>query len=172
VKDLIKHLEEGKDFEWQKLIRTDLLYTPESKKINELLKEFQQKRLHMAIVVDEYGGSSGIVTLEDIMEEVIGEIRDETDTDNEVEFEKIDDFNYVFEGKTLINDVCKIINVDTDTFDGVRGDADTIAGMILELTGEFPKMNSEISIGSYKLKNLAVNKRRIQKIKLSLPSAQ
>jgi len=169
IKDLIPHLQEDNSFEWQKLIRTNLLYTPESKKINDLLKEFQSQRLHMAIVVDEYGGSSGIVTLEDIMEEVIGEIHDETDDGEEVDYEKINDYNYIFEGKTLINDVCRIVGVDTETFDGIRGDADTVAGMVLELTGEFPKVKSEISFGGYKLKNLDVSKRRIKKVKLTLP---
>lgn len=169
VKDLIPYLDKDDNFEWQKLIRTNLLYTPESKKINELLKEFQIQHLHMAIVVDEYGGSSGIVTLEDIMEEVIGEIRDETDLEEEIDFEKLDNYNYIFEGKTLINDVCKIIGVDTQTFDGIRGDADTLAGMVLELTREFPKEKSEITFGGYKLKNLSVSKRRIQKIQITIP---
>ena len=169
VKDLIPHLDKGNEFEWQKLIRTNLLYTPESKKINELLKEFQIERLHLAIVVDEYGGSSGIVTLEDIMEEVIGEIHDETDGDKEVEYEKIDNYNYIFEGKTLINDVCKIVGVETETFAGIRGDADTIAGMVLEITGMLPREKSELLLGGYKLKNLVVSKRRIKKIQITLP---
>ncbi len=169
VKDLLGHLEEKKDFEWQVFIRPNVLYIPEAKKINDLLKEFQKQRLHMAIVVDEYGGSSGLVTLEDIMEEVIGEIRDEFDDAKEVDFRKIDDFNYIFEGKTLLNDVCRVIGVDTNTFDEIKGEADSFAGMILEIVGQIPKVNREIPYNQYQFKIVSVTKRRIEKIKITLP---
>ena len=169
VKDLLGHLDEGNDFEWQELIRPDIYYVPEAKKINDLLKEFQVERLHMAIVVDEYGGSSGIVTLEDIMEEVIGEIKDEFDDEVEVVFKKIDDYNYLFEGKTMLNDLCRIIGIDTNTFDEVKGEADSLAGLILEIRGQMPKIDAEITQGPYRFKIVSVSKRRIEQILLTLP---
>ena len=164
VKDLLGHTQEEKDFKWQTLIRDQILYVPESKKIDELLKEFQSKRMHMAIVVDEYGGSAGIVTLEDIMEEVIGDIRDEFDEDQEVEFIQIGKDNYIFEGKTLLNDVCRIIGEDTSIFDNDKGEADSLAGLILEITGVIPKQEKELSVGGLILKVISVSKRRIEKI--------
>ena len=144
------------------------MFVPESKKIDELLKEFQLKRTHMAIVVDEYGGTSGIVTLEDIMEEVIGDIRDEFDQDVEVDFLKIDDHNYIFDGKTLLNDVARIIGVDNDIFNEGRGSADSLAGLILELEGLIPKRDKEINYQHLKFKIVSVNKRRIEKINITL----
>jgi putative hemolysin len=168
VKDLINHLDEADDFEWQPLIRTNVFYVPEAKKINDLLREFQEQRLHMAIVVDEYGGSTGIVTLEDIMEEVIGEIKDEFDDDIEVEYVKLDEYNYMFEGKTLLNDVCRVIGVDTTTFDEVRGDADSVAGLILEVTGQFPKAEQEIHYNDFVFKVVTVSKRRIEQIRITI----
>ena len=164
VKDLLGHTQEDPDFNWQKIIRDQILYVPESKKIDELLKEFQSKRMHMAIVVDEYGGSAGIVTLEDIMEEVVGDIRDEFDEDQEVEYIQIGKDNYIFEGKTLLNDVCRIIGDDTSIFDNDKGEADSLAGLILEITGVIPKQEKEITIGKIILKVISVNKRRIEKI--------
>ncbi len=152
--------------DWQKLVRKEIHYVPESKRINELLKEFQQKRLHMAIVVDEFGGVSGLVTLEDVMEEVIGEITDEFDEGNDVEFVKIDDSTYLFEGKTLINDVCRIMNVETDVFNEHKGEADSIAGLMLEVVGQIPRAYQEIRLGQYILRVERVNKRRIQQVKV------
>lgn len=169
VKDLLGHLNEGREFEWQQLIRTDVYYVPEAKKINDLLKEFQQEHLHLAIVVDEYGGSSGIVTLEDIMEEVIGEIKDEFDDEVEVVFKKIDDYNYLFEGKTLLNDVCRIVGIDTNTFDAIKGEADSMAGLILEITGHLPKADAEISYNQFRFKIVSVSRRRIEQILFTLP---
>ena len=168
-KDLIGHLEEEENFEWQALIQTDVLYVPEAKKINELLKQFQQERLHMAVVVDEYGGCSGIVTLEDILEEVIGEIKDEFDDNIEIDFKKLDDRNYIFEGKTLLNDVCRVLGIDTDTFDDVKADADSIAGLMLELVGQIPKINAKISFDQYHFKVVSVNKRRIKQVQITIP---
>jgi len=169
VKDLLGHFNESNGFEWQPFIRPNILYAPEAKKINDLLKDFQTKRMHMAIVVDEYGGSSGIVSLEDIMEEVIGEIKDEFDDEVEVEYQKLNDYNYIFEGKTLLNDVCRIIGVDTNTFDEVKGDADSVAGMILELIGYIPKVGREISYQDYIFRIVSVNRRRVEQIKITLP---
>ena len=173
--DQIKGLLYAKDFigfgpnaDWQKLIRTDIHYVPESKRINELLKEFQQKRLHMAMVVDEFGGVSGLVTLEDVMEEVIGEITDEFDEGSDVDFIKVDDQTYIFEGKTLINDVCRIMNVDTDVFDEHKGEADSVAGLMLELIGHIPRQFREIKIGEFTLSVERVNKRRIEQVKVRI----
>jgi gliding motility-associated protein GldE len=169
VKDLIQYLEEPADYEWQPLMRNEVLYIPETKKINELLNEFQEKRMHLAIVVDEYGGSSGIVTLDDVMEEVIGDIKDESDIAEEPEFMKIDDHNYVFEGKMQLIDVCRVLDLSASTFDEFRGESDTIAGLILETHGFIPKKNQEFDIGeSYKLKAIKVNKRRIEKVQMTI----
>ncbi len=169
AKDLIGHLQEGSEFEWQQLIRTPVMFVPEAKKIDDLLREFQTKRTHMAIVVDEYGGSAGLVTLEDIMEEIIGDIRDEFDDEIEVEYRQIDEHTYEFEGKTLINDFCRVIGVDTTTFDTMRGESDSLAGMILQITGKFPRKNDVIRLGKYKFKVTGMSKRRIEYIRVSLP---
>lgn len=169
VKDLLGHLQEEKDFAWQKMIRADVLYVPEAKKIDDLLREFQRKRLHMAIVVDEYGGSSGIVTLEDIMEEIIGEIKDEFDDPLEVEYQRLDDQHYLFEGKTLIHDFCKVIGLDTSSFDEIRGEADSLAGLLLEHFGSLPPKDAEIQQEGFSFKVVAVNKRRIEKILVGIP---
>ena len=172
VKDLLKFLNEADDFEWQGYIRPEVHYVPEAKKISDLLKEFQSKRQHMAIVVDEYGGSSGIATLEDIMEEVIGEIKDEFDDTIEVEFKKIDDANFVFEGKTLLNDVCRVVGIDTGIFDDEKGDADSLAGLLLEIIGFIPKKGRVVYSGEYRLEVMSVNKRRIEQIKITLPKSK
>ncbi len=169
AKDLLPHLDKSNDFEWQELIRTNVLYVPESKKINDLLSDFQAQRMHMAIVVDEYGGSSGIATLEDIMEEVIGEIRDEFETREDVDFDKVNEHNYVFEGKTLLNDVCRIIGTDTTTFDEAKGDADSVAGLLLELIGMIPKKGVKVNYNQYSFRIVSVNKRRIEKVQITLP---
>lgn len=168
VKDLLGYLDAGPDFEWNHLVRKEVLYVPENKKINELLKEFQSKRLHMGIVVDEYGGSAGIVTLEDVMEEVIGDIKDEFDQEEEVDYVKLNRKEYIFEGKTLLNDVCRLVGVPTDTFDPVKGDADSIAGLLLEMMGRMPIEEQEVRIESFKIKVLSVSKRRIKRVKLTL----
>ncbi len=165
IKDLLGHLNENPDFKWQEFLHNEILYTPESKKINELLKEIQLKRTHMAIVVDEYGGSAGIITLEDIMEEVIGDIKDEFD-EEEVDYIKIDARNYIFDGKILLNDVSRIVGIDIESLDNLRGDADSLAGLILEQTGVIPRVNRLIKLPNVTLKILSVNKRRIEKIQL------
>ncbi|MFM9947296.1 MAG: gliding motility-associated protein GldE [Saprospiraceae bacterium] len=170
VKDLLGYLNEPSDFAWQNLVRSDVLYVPEAKRISDLLKNFQRKRLHMAIVVDEYGGSSGIVTLEDIMEEVIGDIKDEFDDEPEVIYKKIDDFNYTFEGKTLLNDLCRVIGVDTSTFDEVKGESDSLAGLILEIIAKLPEKDEEVFWGDFRFKIIACTTRRIEEVLLTLPS--
>jgi len=172
VKDLIGHLNDEEGFEWQELIRTNVLYVPEAKKISDLLKDFQREHLHMAIVVDEYGGSAGIVTLEDIMEEVIGEIKDEFDDESELIFRRIDEYNYVFEGKTLLNDACRVMGLDTSTFDEVKGDSDSLAGLILELYGSIPPKDTEIKYNHFTFRVVSVSKRRIEQVKITLPKYQ
>lgn len=169
VKDLLGHLNETSDFSWQTLIRNNVLYVPEAKKISDLLKEFQRQHLHMAIVVDEYGGSSGLVTLEDILEEIIGDIKDEFDDEAEVVYRKIDDYNYLFEGKTLLNDVFRIIGVDGTEFEEVRGEADSLAGLMLELYGQLPKKDVEIDHNQFSFKIVSVSKRRIEQVLITLP---
>jgi gliding motility-associated protein GldE len=168
AKDLLGFTEEKDDFNWVQFVRTQTLFVPETKKIVDLLKEFQEKRTHMAIVVDEYGGSSGLVTLEDIMEEVVGDIRDEFDTEEEVDYIKIDDSNYIFEGKSLLNDVARIIGVKNDIFEEGKGTSDSIAGLILELEGQIPKKDKEIIYKELKFKIISVNQRRIEKVNVSL----
>lgn len=152
--------------DWKKLIRTDILYVPESKRINELLKKFQQKRLHMAIVVDEFGGVSGLVTLEDVMEEVIGEITDEFDDGEEMDYVKVDDRTYIFEGKSLINDICRVMGVETNAFDENKGEADSIAGLMLELVGHIPRKFQEVKVENFVLRAEKVNKRRVERVKV------
>lgn len=169
VKDLIGHRYESDEFQWQNLVREDLLFVPEAKKIDALLRKFQKEHKHFAIVVDEYGGSSGIVTLEDILEEIIGDIRDEFDEDPDVEFRQIDDYTYEFEGKTSINDFARVIGVDHAVFDKARGDSDSLAGMILQITGRFPIKNTIIRYEDYHFKVNAMTKRRIEKVLVTLP---
>ena len=146
IKDMLSHIKEEK-FDWTSLVRTPF-FVPESKMIDDLLKEFQEKKIHLAIVVDEYGGTSGIVTLEDIIEEIVGEINDEFDDDGII-FSKLDNSNYIFEGKTSLNDVLKTINGEIDYFDEVKGDAETLAGLILELKGNIPEKGEVLAYQPY-----------------------
>jgi len=169
VKDLLGYYKEQDDFEWQKLIREHILYVPEAKKINDVLKDFRSQKTHMGIVVDEYGGTAGLVTLEDIMEEVIGDIKDEFDDDLEILYEKKDDFTYVFDGKTMINDMCKILKLDKSMFDEIRGDADSVAGLFLEMFGQIPRKNTEIKYNQFVFKAVSVNRTRIEKVQITLP---
>lgn len=165
TKDFLPHNEDD-NFDWHQLIRP-AYFVHEGKLIEDLLKEFQQKRIHFAIVVDEFGGTSGIVTLEDIMEEIIGDIKDEFD-EEDLHFKKIDSHNFIFEGKTLINDVCRLIGEPSDTFDAVRGESDSLAGMILEISGKFPAINETISYEHYDFTVLNIDKMRIQRVKLTI----
>ncbi|RLD54219.1 MAG: hemolysin, partial [Bacteroidetes bacterium] len=168
VKDLLPHLEKTEEFKWQRLIR-DAFFVPENKKINDLLQEFQEKKIHLAIVVDEYGGTSGIITLEDVLEEIVGEITDESDSGTEkFIYEKIDTHNYLFEGKTTINDFCKIVAEDDDIFDHVKGDSDTLAGLILELKGKIPEEGDETSFRNYIFKVAEVDLKRIKRIRVTI----
>lgn len=165
TKDFLPHTDDD-NFEWHSLIRP-AFFVHEAKLIEDLLKEFQQKRIHFAVVVDEFGGTSGIVTLEDIMEEIIGDIKDEFD-EEDLHFRKIDNHNFIFEGKTLINDVCRLIGEQSDTFDAVRGESDSLAGLILEISGKFPAVNETISWEQYDFTVLNIDKMRIQRVKLTI----
>lgn len=165
TKDLLSHLQEG-EFDWHPLMRP-VFYVHEQKLIEDLLQDFRNKRIHMAVVVDEFGGTSGIITLEDIMEEIIGDIQDEFDDEQSIN-KKIDPYNYIFEGKTMINDVCKILNIPLHTFDLLRGESDSLAGLILEIAGEFPKVNEQFETNNFTFTVLEINKNRIEKVKLSL----
>jgi gliding motility-associated protein GldE len=166
AKDLLKYLDYDDTFDWSILIR-EPFFVPENKRIEELLREFQQKHIHLAIAVDEYGGTSGIITLEDIMEEIIGEIEDEYDVGEEISYQQVDSHTFVFEGKTLINDFCKVMDIDSAIFDQVKGDADSLAGLLLELFQKIPAVNETITYNKYSFEVLSVTRRRIQKVKIT-----
>ena len=166
TKDLLPHLHEHNDYNWHTLLRPPF-FVHEQKPIEDLLQEFQQKRIHFAVVVDEFGGTSGIVTLEDILEEVIGEIKDEFD-EEESGFKKIDDNNYIFEGRTMIHDACKIMDIPAETFDDIKGESDSLAGLVLEIAGDIPKVGAILQSGDFEFTVLELEKNRIQKIKLMI----
>lgn len=169
IKDVLAHVEEP-DFDWHKLIRPHFI-VPETKKINDLLSDFQSKKMHIAIVIDEYGGVSGIVTLEDILEEFVGEIHDEFDTDEDM-YKKIDDRTYEFDAKTSIVDFCKIVDVDYELFQETKGESETLAGMLLEINQEIPAKDKTISIKNFDFTVTASNERRIKKIRVKLPNPE
>ena len=164
IKDLLPHLSKGANFNWQSLIRPPY-FVPETKKIDDLLREFQENKVHIAIVVDEFGGTSGIVTLEDILEEIVGEINDEYDED-EKNYVRINSNTFVFEGKTLLSDFYKVLKLDDETFAEVEGDADTIAGLLLEIKGDFPKLHEKIDYQNFSFEILEMEERRISKVKV------
>lgn len=164
IKDLLPHLSKPANFRWQSLIRPSY-FVPETKKIDDLLREFQENKVHIAIVVDEFGGTSGIVTLEDILEEIVGEINDEYD-EEEHNYTKLDANSYIFEGKTLLNDFTKILNLPDDEFDDVEGDADSLAGLLLEIKGDFPAVHEILKYKRYTFEVLEIDERRISKVKV------
>jgi len=166
TKDMLPHVNNSNyvEFDWHSIMRP-AYFVHEQKLIEDLLQEFRNKRIHFAVVVDEFGGTSGIVTLEDIMEEIIGDINDEFD-DEESGNKKIDDNTYIFEGKTMINDVCKVMGLPGDTFETVRGDSDSLAGLVLEIAGEFPQVEEEVVSGDFVFVPLEINKNRIDKVKV------
>jgi gliding motility-associated protein GldE len=164
IKDLLPHLNKPTTFRWQSLIRPPY-FVPETKKIDDLLREFQENKVHIAIVVDEFGGTSGIVTLEDILEEIVGEINDEYDED-EKNYVRINSNTFVFEGKTLLSDFYKVLKLDDETFAEVEGDADTIAGLLLEIKGDFPKLHEKIDYQNFSFEILEMEERRISKVKV------
>jgi putative hemolysin len=164
TKDLIPYLNESGDFDWHTLLRTPY-FVHEQKLIEDLLREFQSKHIHFAVVVDEFGGTSGIVTLEDILEEIIGDIKDEFDEEENINTQ-LDDGSYIFEGKTMLNDLCKIMNLPANTFDTVKGESDSLAGLILELTGAIPKINDIIVFRDFEFTVLDTSKNRVNKVKV------
>ena len=170
IKDLLPHLNKGDNFRWQSLIRPPY-FVPETKKIDDLLREFQENKVHIAIVVDEFGGTSGIVTLEDILEEIVGEINDEYD-EEEKNYVRVNSNTFIFEGKTLLSDFYKILKLDDTIFEDVEGDADTIAGLMLELKGDFPKLHEKIDFKHFSFEIVEIEERRIAKVKVIVHEAQ
>lgn len=166
IKDLLPNIGKPASFRWQSLIRPPY-FVPETKKIDDLLKEFQHNKVHIAIVVDEFGGTSGIITMEDILEEIVGEIRDEFD-EEERTFTRINRNTYIFEGKTLLSAFCKILQIDDDIFDDMEGDADSLAGLLLELKGDFPVKHEQFVYRNFLFEILAMDNRRIARVKVTL----
>ena len=170
IKDLLPHLGKPATFRWQSLIRPPY-FVPETKKIDDLLREFQANKVHIAIVVDEFGGTSGLVTLEDILEEIVGEINDEYDED-EKNYVRVNANTYVFEAKTLLSDFYKVLRLDDDTFEEIEGDADTLAGLMLELKGDFPAVHEKLEYKNFTFEILALDERRISKVKVIVHDSQ
>ena len=166
VKDLLPYMDASENFGWQDLMRVPF-FVPESKKIDDLLKEFQQRRIHLAIVVDEFGGTSGVISLEDVLEEIVGEISDEFD-DEDVVYSKLDDNNYVFEAQTPLIDFCRVLGISRDLFDTVDGESETLAGLVLELAGKFLEKNELVQFNAYTFKVESVDQRKLIRIKVTI----
>jgi gliding motility-associated protein GldE len=166
VKDLLPYVDASDNFGWQDLIRLPF-FVPESKKIDDLLKEFQQRRIHLAIVVDEFGGTSGVISLEDVLEEIVGEISDEFDDDDLV-YSKLDEYNYVFEAQTPLIDFCRVLDLPKDIFESVDGESDSLAGLVLELAGKFLEKNEEITYDAFTFKVESVDQRKLIRIKVTV----
>jgi gliding motility-associated protein GldE len=166
IKDLLSHTDKEEDFSWQKFLRPGY-FIPEAKKIDSLLKDFQEKRVHMAIVVDEYGGTSGLITLEDVIEEIVGEINDEFD-DDDIIYSQIDEKTFLFEGKTTLNDFCKVIDENPNTFEEVKGESESLGGLLLEINGKLPSAGERLYFDQYVFTVVAVDKRRIKKVRVFL----
>jgi len=168
VKDLLQYLDQPPTFQWQNLIR-EAFFVPETKKVQDLLKEIQQRRTHLAIVVDEYGGTAGLITLEDIIEEIVGDIKDEYDTDDDdIDYKKLNDFSYIFNGKTSLLDVCKIMKIDTQTFKDVQNEVESLAGLLLELEGKFLNKNEQVIFEKFRFTVMKKKANRIEKIKIEI----
>jgi gliding motility-associated protein GldE len=171
IKDLLPHIDRDETFEWKELIRKSF-FVPENKKVDSLLKEFQLRRVHMAIVVDEYGGTSGLVTFEDLIEEIIGEINDEFDDTDDIFFQEIDPATFIFEGKVSLNDFCKKLDLDPQIFEDVKGESESLGGLLLELNSKFPKNGTKITFQDFEFTVLAVDARKIKKVKVHLKSLE
>ncbi|MBN7814517.1 gliding motility-associated protein GldE [Algoriphagus pacificus] len=167
IKDLLPYIERDEDFAWKDLIRKSF-FVPENKKVDSLLKDFQLKRVHMAIVVDEYGGTSGLVTLEDLIEEIIGEINDEFDDTDDIFFQELDPNTFIFEGKVSLNDFCKKLELDQQIFEEVKGESESLGGLLLELNSKLPKNGTKIKFDEFEFTILAVDARKIKKVKVHL----
>jgi gliding motility-associated protein GldE len=165
LKDLLPYADH-QNFEWQSLLRK-AFFVPENKKLDDLLKEFQSKKIHMAVVVDEYGGTSGIITLEDVIEEIVGDIADDFD-DEEIFYSRLDDRTYVFEGKTPLVDIYKVLDINGDDFEEAKGESDTLAGFIIELTGKIPSKNEKVKFDNYIFTIEAADKRKVKRVKLTI----
>ncbi|HKK43589.1 MAG TPA: gliding motility-associated protein GldE [Bacteroidales bacterium] len=170
AKDVLPFTSNPSNFKWQALLRPPY-FVPETKKINDLLKEFQTKKIHMAVVIDEYGGSSGIITLEDILEEIVGEITDESD-EVQALFKKLDETTYIFEGKIQLNDFCKVFEIDENVFEDVRGESETLAGLILELTGEIPPKDQVVEYDRFIFRIEAADRRRIKQVRVEIKKTE
>jgi len=166
IKDVLPYIEEEQHFDWKKLLRP-AYFVPETKKIDGLLKDFQEKRVHVAIVVDEYGGTSGLITLEDIIEEIVGEINDEFDEDDK-RYTTLDKNTYVFEGKTSLNDFCKVVDVDPSVFEEAKGESESLGGLLLEINAVIPSTGEKIEFERYTFTVVAVDNKRIKKIKVQV----
>ena len=169
IKDLLPHLDQEENFKWQNLLREGY-FVPESKKIDDLFKDFQEKQVHMAIVVDEYGGTEGLITMEDVIEEIVGDINDEFDDESETAYQKIDDQTFLFEGKTSLNDLCKIVDAKTSVFDSVKGESESLGGLLLEINSTLPHAGKNIIFGDFVFTIVVVDTRRIKKIKVYIKS--
>ena len=165
IKDLLEHLNQKEDFGWQKMVR-EPFFVPENKKIDDLLREIQQNRKHLAVVVDEYGGTSGIITLEDIVEQVVGDITDEFDEVAETGFKRIDERNFLFNGKTTLSDVCRLMEIELNTFEELKGEAETLGGLMLEIARRIPKNGEELRLSHFKFVILSVVNNRIEKVRI------
>ncbi len=169
IKDLIPHIGENEDFKWQELLRP-AYFVPESKKIDDLFKDFQEKQVHIAVVIDEYGGTSGLITMEDVIEEIVGEINDEFDDESDVAYNKLDSQTYVFEGKTSLNDFGKITNSDIAVFDAVKGESESLGGLLLEVNTKLPSAGEKIRVANFVFTIVAVDQRRIKRIRVYINS--
>lgn len=168
IKDLLPLIEKQEELKWKPLVRP-AFFVPENKKINDLLQEFRSRKIHMAIVVDEYGGTSGIITLEDILEEIVGEISDEFDVEDEVfHYKKLNTYTYLFDAKTPLNDLCKILEIDDDIFDNDRGESDSLGGLVLELEGKIPEKGEKIKFRQFTFEIVDADVRKINKIRITL----
>ncbi|MEM8940186.1 MAG: gliding motility-associated protein GldE [Bacteroidota bacterium] len=165
IKDLLSHLEKEEDFDWYTLLRP-AFFIPESKKINDLFKDFQEKQVHMAVVIDEYGGTAGLITMEDVIEEIVGEINDEFDDEHHTAYNKLDSNTYIFEGKTSLNDFCKVTNTDVSTFDEVKGESESLGGLLLEINSKLPSSGEKITYENFVFTVVAVDLRRIKRLRV------
>lgn len=164
IKDLLPHIDKGEEFKWQRLLRPGF-FIPENKKVDTLLKDFQEKRVHMAIVVDEYGGTSGLITMEDVIEEIVGEINDEFD-DDDVAYNKLDEKTFIFEGRTSLNDFCKIVGQEVNIFDQVKGESESLGGLLLELHSKLPRVGEKISFDHFVFTVVSVDNKRIKRVRV------
>lgn len=167
IKDLLPHIDNDDSFKWQTLLRP-AFFVPESKKIDDLFKDFQERQVHMAVVIDEYGGTSGLITMEDVIEEIVGEINDEFDDEKEVAYNKLDQNTYIFEGKTSLNDFCKITNSDISMFDKVKGESESLGGLLLELNSKLPSSGEKITFKNFVFTIVAVDIRRIKRLRVHI----